>query len=285
MTTQQRIFIHTLSLPEHTWLNFFREFFDQKSLISDATTGQPLPNRFYIDQGTDPDNRQFDVELAYDFAKSNQNQLPRLVIEDASGAQMMGLTMGQVKSHTFSPSTTKNRADQVRFTYVFHCLSKDRGESQLLASIVSFAMTVFREALLNTRGMIKIEPWSIGVAQPLKLDSSEDIVDTPIQVTFYMIEFWDQIEIGNADAENFAVSFSPLERFRYVHTFMEISDSKRWQYINAFMSLVNPNDLRFVNLDTLIADPLAVEQFVDAAMTTENPLLAESFVRASMRVS
>lgn len=281
----QRIFLHTLSLPEHVWLNFFREFFSQAHLISDVSTGQPLPNRFLIDLSQDPSNRPFDVVLANDFDDTKQNALPALVIEDAAGATQLGLTMGQVKSWHVTPATTKDRADQIRFTYIFHCLSKDRGESRMLAAIVTFAMTVFREAILNTQGMVKIEPWSIGTTQPLRSDSAQDYLDTPVQVTFTTMGFWDQIEIGPGSAESFAVSFTSQERARFIRGHMETRDPIVIRYINGHMVLVNPNLTRFIHASMDVDAPLTDERFVRASMVSEDPVSATRFVRSSMRVS
>ncbi len=281
----QRIFLHTLSLPEHVWLNFFREFFSQPHLIADATTGQPLPNRFHLNLAQDVDNREFDVVLANDFNDASTNALPKLVIEDAAGATQLGLTMGQVRTFQFAPTTTKDRADQVRFTYMFHALSKDRGESRVLAAMVSFAITVFREAILNTQGMVKIEPWSIGTTQPLRSDSNQDYFDTPVQVTFTTMEFWNQIEVGNGDAESFAISFAPQERTRFVRGHMETKDALVARYIKAMMVLVNPNVARFLNAAMVVDAPSVAESFTRASLVTENPVSAERFVRSSMRVS
>lgn len=280
----QRTFLHTLSLPEHIWLNFFREFFSQPHLISDSTTGQRLPNRFFLNLASDVDNREFDVVLANDFNDANSNALPKLVIEDAAGATQLGLTISQVKTWHVTPTTKKDRADQVRFTYLFHALSKDRGESRMLAAIVSFAITVFREAILNTQGMVKIEPWSIGTTQPLRSDSGQDYFDTPVQVTFTTMEFWNQVEIGNSDAETFCVSFAPLERARFVRGHMAIRYPTMLRYIRAAMSLVNPTASRFVRMAMSIDAPLVDERFVVASLSSVDPLSSNRYVRASMRV-
>lgn len=280
----QRIFLHTLSLPEHIWLNFFREFFSQPHLIADATTGIPLPNRFFLDLAQDVDNREFDVVLANDFNDASSNALPKLVIEDAAGATQLGLTMGQVRTWHVTPGTTKDRADQIRFTYMFHALSKDRGESRVLAAMVTFAMTVFREAILNTQGMVKIEPWSIGTTQPLRSDSGQDYFDTPVQVTFTTMEFWNQVELGNSDAESFAVSFAPQERVRFIRGHMETKDAIISRYIKAAMALVNPSVVGFVNAAMTVDAPFDAERFANASMIVESPVSAERFVRSSMRV-
>lgn len=280
----QRTFLHTLSLPEHIWLNFFREFFSQPHLVADSTTGQPLPNRFFLNFAADVDNRAFDVVLANDFNDASTNALPKLVIEDAAGATQLGLTMGQVKTWHVTPTTQKDRADQVRFTYLFHALSRDRGESRMLASIISFAITVFREAILNTQGMVKIEPWSIGTTQPLRSDSGQDYFDTPVQVTFTTMEFWNQIEIGNSDAETFCISFAPLERARFVRAHMAIQYPTMTRYIMAAMSLVNPTLARFVHSSMAIDAPFDAERFVGASMSLSNPMSSDRYVRASMRV-
>lgn len=280
-----RIFLHTLSQPEHLWLGFFRSFFQQQFLVFDDQDRTPLPNRFYYDQAVEPSNRPFLIDLAYDFDDSKQNALPALVIEDA-GANQLGLTMDQKQTFSVSPETIKARADQVRFTYIFHCLSKDRGESRLLASIVTKAVTVFRDELLKNPPLVKIEPWSVGATQPMKTDGGgEKYCDTPVQITFYTMEFWRTLTQGEGTAEGFGVSFSPNDATRFIRSSMTVRDPETTFFIRASMALVNPSIARFINLAMTVDASLTVENFVRASLVTENPVSSERFIRASMRVS
>ena len=279
-----RLFLHTMSLPEIIWLNFFREFFSQQTLVYDKrSSGAPVPNRFFLDRSQDPSNRPFDVTLAYDYEDSRQNALPALVLEDA-GAVQMGLTINQMKTWSVSGTTTRERADQVRFTYVFHCLSKDRGESRMLAAMVSRSLTVFRDQLLAD-GLNKIEPWSIGATQPLRTDSGEDYVDTPVQVTFYTVEFWDTLEIGSGFANNIGISFISETRAKYIMAAMETRDPRLELFILASMFVKNPNASMFIRAGMFVEAPLGLERFFRAALTSEEPVSSERFVRAHMRVS
>lgn len=278
-----RIFLHTLSAPEHIWLDFFREFFQQRHLLRDEATKVPLPNRFFLDRSLDPNQRDFDVSLAHDFDDSRPNALPALVIED-TGAVQTGLTINQMSNHRFSPDTRRDRADQIRFTYIFHCLSRNRGESRLLASMVTYAVTLFRDALLSS-GLVKIEPWSVGATQPLRSDSAEDYVDTPVQITFYTMEHWRTLEVGSGDAEGFCIQFSTQERVRFIRGGMTVRDPDASRFINASMTMMNPSASSFVNADMNLAEPGLGERFVGGSLDMREPVSSERFIRGSMRVS
>lgn len=276
-----RIFLHTLSAPEHVWLTFLREFFSQPVLIQ--SDGTEVPNRFHYVPDIDPDKRDFDIHLHYSYDQAKSNALPALVIED-TGCVQLGLTINQEKSHSISPQTMIKRADQIRHTYVFHCLSKDRGESRMLAAILSFAITVFRGAILKEPPMVKIEPFSIGASQPLRAKGVEDCVDTPVQVTFTCMEFWNTVELGPTTAGGVRVSFAPEARTRFVRGYMETKDPLVARYIRGFMSLVAPNSGKFVNASMDVDAPADDAVFVHAHAAIEDAISSQRFVRSKMTV-
>ena len=109
-----QIFEHTLSFPEHIWLGFFQEFFQQQFLFV-TEEKQPVPNRFIYDPTLPPETRDFDISLAYSFTGSRQNQLPQLVVEETGIAQV-GVAVDQLRNWGVSPRTEKERADLLRGT-------------------------------------------------------------------------------------------------------------------------------------------------------------------------
>ncbi len=276
-----RTFLHTLSFGEHLWINFLREFFAQDTLMVDEQGGV-VSNNFRIDMSRPPENRKFDIVLSHDYDDSKPNALPLLVIED-TGTVQLGLTSNQLKDWSVSPQTIKQRADQLRSTFIFHCLSKDRGESRLLASLLTFAVTVFRDQLLKS-GMNKVEPWSVGATQPLRNKAGEDYVDTPVQVTFYTVEFWNTIEVGRGTAESFGVIFSPQEAQRFIRAFATIADPVMMRFIRASATIRNPNVDRFIRASADLQNPTTLERFIRGSTVLEDPTTSERFIRAQLRV-
>lgn len=277
-----RTFLHTLSFPEHLWLNFWREFFRQDTLLVDEN-GLPIKNNFFLDSAKPPETRPFDVVLSHDYNDSKPNALPLLVIEDA-GTVQLGLTTNQLKTWSVSPQTVKVRADQIRSTYIFHCLSKDRGESRMLAALLTYAVTVFRDSLLKA-GFNKIEPWSVGATQPLRNKAGEDYVDTPVQLTFYYVETWTTVEVGEGTAENFGVIFSPESFSRFIRAHANIADPMVIRFIRAATTIQNPTGFRFIRAAANLENPTTAERFIRSAAVVENPVSAERFIRAQLRVS
>lgn len=283
-----RVFLHTLSLPEQIWLSFFREFFSSNQSLM-RTFGDEessvVKNNFFLDKNQDPSNRKFDVILEESFDQSDQNALPRLVIEDAMGAQQLGLVMGQRHTHSSTPTTSRKFVDQNRFMYVFHCLSKDRGESRMLASVVSRAITVFREEITNSPSMVKIDPSSIGTTQALKSDSKTVFWDTPVQVPFTCMEFWTTIEVGNNDAISFNIGLSADSRSKYVMASANVDFPVKSRYVRLSTEITNPNHSRFFRVSSDVADPMSSSKFLRSQLSTADPSTGSGFVRCSMRVS
>lgn len=283
--SKQRVLYHTLSKPEILWLDFFRGFFSQKFLMINDDNSY-IVNRFYIDQSISPDNRPFDVFLSFDFSKSNQNILPAVVIEDMSGASQMGLTIDQRRDFMVSPSTMKRRVDQVRYTYVIHCLSKDRGESRTLAAICARAVAAFRDLILSSRlGVVKIDPWSIGTTQPIRSDSREVYLDTPVQITFYMMDSWDTFIIEGGTAESLCVFFISDAASRFIRSAVNIKNPDLSSFILSSLSVSNPSGQGFVLSHMETQDPLSLESFIASSTETEDALSESAFIRSSTRVA
>ena len=275
-------FVHTLSFPERLWIEFWREFFSQKALIVDEN-GVDITNRFRFEEAKDPANREFDILLEYDLDKGNPNILPALVLEDMGLAR---LNIGLNDLHTWgvSPKTFKERSDLIRSTYVFHCCSRNRGESRLLASIVSNAITVFYDELKRC-GFHKIEPWSIGKTIPLKLDSDEVYVNTPVNVTFEFQQTWKTVESGNGFFERYCFVVKGDELLRYVHSSVDITDPVTSSYVNSKLEIVDENLVTFILSSTDFEDPVSDSQYMLASMDAEDPDFSELFVRTSMRIA
>jgi hypothetical protein len=275
-------FFHTLSVPEHIWVDFFRVFFSQRYLLKDDL-GNVVENRFRYDESVLPDNRPFDILFESDLTGANPNILPALVIED-SGTAQSGILLNQLKTWSVAPNVMRDRQDLLRSTYVFHCCSRTRGESRLLASIVGSAITAFRDALLEA-GLHKIDPWSIGKSQPLKADADEVYVDTPVIVNFSYQEGWRTEERYDHHFECYKLNINPDQLNRFVRTAMTLADVSVSRFMNTSMFLENVNTESFILSSLAVADPNFAETFVNATMTPTDPLSQERFLRASMRVS
>lgn len=285
--SKSRVLYHTLSKPEVLWLDFFRGFFSQKFLMINDDNSY-IANRFYIDQSINPDNRPFDVLLSFEFSKSNQNILPAVVIEDMSGASQMGLTIDQRRDFMVSPSTRKRRVDQVRYTYVIHCLSKDRGESRTLAAICARAIAAFRDLILSSPlGVVKIDPWNIGTTQPIRSDSREVYLDTPVQITFYMMDSWETsiIEVESGTAGSLCVFFLPADVSRFIRSAVNIKNPDLSSFILSSLSVSDPIGQSFVMSHMETQDPLSSESFIASSTTTEDALAESAFIRSSTRVA
>lgn len=277
-----QFYLHTLSFPEMIWIDFWREFFRQEALIVDDN-GLDIANRFHFDQAKDPANRSFDILFEYDLDKANPNILPCVVIEDMGTAR---LNIGLNHLHTWgvTPETFKERSDLLRTTYVFHCCSRNRGESRLLASIVSNACSVFYDQLKRA-GLHKIEPWSIGKTVPLKLDSDEVYVDTPVQVTFEFQQTWKTVEGGSGEFRRYCFLLAPETLVTYVRTSLEITDPSQASYVLTSMDVDDQNVTSYVNTSLDAQDPLDTQNYILSSMNVQDQPTAENYVRTSMRVS
>jgi hypothetical protein len=278
----RRKFVHTLSFPEHIWIDFFQSFFSQDVLVVDEDN-TPVPNSFRYEISQPPENRKFDVLFEHDMKGNNPNILPSLVIEDL-GMASLGIATNRLSNWTVSPETSKTRSDLLRSTYIFHCCSKDRGESRLMASIVANAITVFYDQLLRA-GFHKLEPWSIGKTIPIKSDSAETYVDTTVSVTFETQQTWKTVESSPGTVRRFCLVVRPDELIRFVRLSVNIADPSMTRFIATSMDVQEPNVSLFVNTSIDLADPLTDERYVMTSMDVADPLFAESFVRTSMRVS
>lgn len=278
----KRRFVHTLTIPEHLWIDFYRTFFSQASLVVDED-GQSIENRFLYELRPGKENRVFDVIFEHDMEGANPNILPSVVIEDL-GVATLGISLDKLADWSVVPETSKTRSDLLRSTYVFHCCSKDRGESRLLASIVSNAIIVFYDQL-KREGLHKVEPWSIGKTIPIKSDSDEVYVDTPVNVTFEFQQTWRTVEDGETGVRRFCMTVRADELQRYVRASMNISDAAILRYVAMSMNLHDPNATIYVNMTGEITDPLRTENYVLASMDVINPESEDRYVRASMRVA
>jgi hypothetical protein len=275
-------FFHTLSVPEHIWLDFFRVFFSQRYLLKDDK-GNVVENRFRYDESVLPDNRPFDIMFESDLTAANPNILPALVIED-SGTAQSGILLNQLKTWAVAPLNMRDRADLMRSTYVFHCCSRNRGESRLLASIVGSAITAFRDALLEA-GLHKVEPWSIGKSQPIKADRDEYYIDTPVIVQFSYQEGWRTVEKYDHFFECHKLHIADDEVVAFVNTAMALTDMSVSRFVASSMFLESVNTEAFIMSSLTASDPLSAENFVNTSSDISDPLAQERFLRASMRVS
>jgi hypothetical protein len=275
-------FVHTLAVPEHIWMDFFRVFFSQRYLMRDDE-GNVVENNFHFEESLVPENRGFDILFESDLSGANPNILPCLVIED-SGTSQSGILLNQLKTWGLAPNVLRDRADLMRSTYVFHCCARNRGESRLMASIVGSAVTAFRDALLQA-GLHKIEPWSIGKSQPLKLDVDEVYVDTPVIVNFSYQEGWRTIEVYEHYFKNFCLSFSPDIGYRFIRSLMSVEDRSVSAFLSSSMNIEEVNLMNFISSDLTAADPISDSSFVSSSTDVVSPESSEMFLRTSMRVS
>lgn len=277
-----RRFVHTLSFPEHLWLDFARSFFSQNTLLIDDT-GAPIVNNFKYSWAEDDANKRFDILLENDLKTNNPHILPSIVIEDM-GVASLGVAINRLATWAVSPQTDKTRSDLLRTTYVFHCCSRARGESRLLASIFANAITVFYDQLLRA-GFHKLEPWSIGKTVPVKSDSDEVYVDTPVQVTFEYQQTWRTIEDGPQTVSRYRLVIAQDHRQRYVRVVMDLADPSATGYVAMSMTLADPGASIYVNTALDLVEPGAEEGYVLAALDLEDPESEAAYVRTSMRVS
>lgn len=277
-----RRFIHTLSFPEHLWLDFFRAFFSQKTLLVDDL-GLPVENNFRFEVSEIPENRRFDILLEEDLKANNPNILPVVVIEDM-GNSSLGVALNRLSSWSVSPETSKTRSDLIRTTYVFHCAARTRGESRLLASIVANALTVFYDQLLQN-GLHKIEPWAIGKTTPVKSDSDVVYVNTPVHITFEYQQTWRTIEDGPASPFRYCLRPAADELDRYVRTRLDIANAQVRRYVRMAMDLVDPNANIYVQTSLAIMDPATTEGYVRTSQNLANPSTVDGYIRTSMRLS
>lgn len=280
--TENRIYLHSLSFPELIWLSFLIEFFEQPYLLLDET-GTGMPNRFFYNAAENDSNRQFDIRLAFDFNDSRQNALPAIVVEETGVAQV-GVAVNQLKEWKVARTTEKERADLLRTTYIFHCLSKDRGESRLLASILSSAIIYFKDQLYQS-GLNKIEPWTIGATMAMRSDSAEDYVDTPVQVTFEYAQFWNTAEVSPRFSGRFCFVLEPLARFHSVRASLDARDPELFANIRASMDIVDLNATFSIRASADVQDPVYSLSSVRSSLDALEPSSDSSAIRASMRIA
>jgi hypothetical protein len=275
-------FIHMLSFPEHIWLDFFRHFFAQKVLVVDENL-DPIPNNFLYEEGQTKANRKFDVLLEEDLEDNNPNILPALVIEDL-GLADLGITIDKLRNWTVDPRTSKTRSDLLRTTYVFHCCARKRHESRLMASIVASSVVVFYNQLLQA-GLHKIEPFSVGRTVPIKSDSDEAYLATPVQITFEYEQAWKTVEDGPTGVRSLDLAIRPDELLRYVRTIIDVVEPSAARFVAMSMNLQDPNAKIYVNTSMNLVDPLVEERYILTSMDTIAPSATTPFVRMSMRVA
>ena len=275
-------FLHLLSFPEHIWLDFFRTFFSQRTLLVDDVTLRAVPNNFIYEHGIDDARKKFDVLLEEDLKTNNPNILPSLVIEDL-GTSFLGIAIDKLSNWQVDPLTTKERSDLLRTTYILHCAAKERHESRLLASIVATSTVVFYNQLLQN-GLHKIEPVALGKAVPIKSDADEVYVDTPVQVTFQYQQTWRTIEDGPY-ANRYELFIRPLDLSAYIRTSMALIEPSISEYLLMSMNLQEPSATIYVNMSQDVIEPTVNENYVLTSQDVVNPLSEAAFVRTSMRVA
>jgi hypothetical protein len=280
--SEESIYLHSLSYPELIWLDFLTEFFQQPTLMIDGT-GKGLPNRFFYNPAENDSNRQFDIRLAFDFSDSRQNALPALVVEETGVAQV-GVAVNQLKDWRVAKTTQKDRADLLRTTYIFHCLSKDRGESRLLASILSSAIIYFKDEIYNA-GLNKIEPWTIGASMAMRSDSAEDYVDTPVQVTFEYAQFWSTREVSPLFSGKFCLVVSDRAQLFSVRASLDARDPELFASIRASLDAVDPNATFSIRASADVQDPVYDSYAIRSSLDALEPSSTSSAIRASMRIA
>jgi hypothetical protein len=277
-----QLFEHTLSFPEHIWLGFFQEYFQQEVLFVDQN-GLPIGNRFVYEPGTPESNRKFDIKLAFDFTGSRQNLLPQLVVED-TGVSMVGVAVNQLRDWEVTPRTSKERADLLRTTYIFHCLSKDRGESRTMAAVVLDAIMAFKDQLYEN-GLNKIEPMSVGATQAMRSDSDEDFIDTPVQVTFEYLQIWRTVETSASFFNRFCFIVEPHRVQSLFRASMDVSDSESVVLFRASLDATSPNNSYLIRASADLQDPIIGENVLRASLDAVDPSSNTGVFRASMRVA
>ncbi|HET6456519.1 MAG TPA: hypothetical protein VFI02_19105 [Armatimonadota bacterium] len=283
MTVQRpQVFEHTLSFPEHIWLGFYQEFFQQRALFV-TEQGQPVPNRFFYDPTLPRENRKFDISLAHDFSGSRQNQLPQLVLEETGLAQV-GVAVDQLRDWGVSPRTEKERADLIRGTYIFHCTSKDRGESRIMASVILDSIVVFKNQFYEN-GINKIEPLSVGATQAMRSDSDQDFFDTPVQVTFEYLQVWRTIEVGPADAARFCFLVSPGVIQGAIRVSVDIADPVATSTIRVSVNMEDANAESAIRASADLQDPISLGSAIRVDADLEDPIIETSTIRVSVRIA
>ena len=275
-------FLHTLSFPEHLWLEFFREFFTQATLMV-TDDGSPVVNNFKYEESLIADNRAFDILLESDMKGSNPDILPALVIEDL-GMSSMGIALNRLSNWTVSPETSKTRSDLMRASYIFHCCAKDRGESRLLAAIVANAMVVFYDQLLAS-GFHKLEPFAIGKTVPVKNDVGEVYCNTPVQQVFEYQQTWTTYESGPTTAKRFCMRQVAEEHVHYVRTHLDVAYPRLDAYVRLAMTVEAENVSLYTRTTMDVIAPLETTAYTLTATDVADPLAGHQYVRTAMRVA
>lgn len=276
------VFMTTLNFPEILWLDFFRGFFKQEYLLS-TKEGAPIPNRFKFDEDVPPSQRKFQIEPAYRFADGVDNALPALIIQDAAGAQQMGLTIDNRRIHSFGPEREDVRVDMIRFTYLFHCLSKDMGESRLLASIVTRAITSFKDQI-EANGVNRMEPWSVTPSTPMRTDSEIDYVSTTVQVTFYTVERWETKQVPRGTMASLDLILIKDEDSKFINASWTVVDKTAAQFINASFSIVRPSIAQFITTSSQVVAPIGLSRFFVVGANISPPATSSSYIRTSAKI-
>jgi hypothetical protein len=275
-------FDHRLSFAEHIWGGFWRAFFSQATLVY-TDDGKPVQNAFRYIEATEPANRQFDVLFEGDLKTANPNILPALVIED-QGLQEQGILLDKRSWWRWSPSTERVRADLIRETFIFHCCARTRGESRLLAGIVMKAIDVFYDPL-KSMGMHKIEPRSAGKSIPIKSDSDEVYVDTPVIAPCTFQDRWVTQLRSDYFLERFCTLFAPEVSARFVRTSMAVVGQSLGGYVRTSLNAQDPASRVYARISLDAVNPLSSETYTNTSMNTADAQSARRYVRASMRVA
>ena len=175
-----KVLIHWLNFPEVVFMDFFRSFFMvQDQLVTD------LPNNFKWDP-SNPD--KFPIDIAGTYNLDNLDRVPA-IIYNPSGWMVAGLAIRQER-HLDIDTTTRTKTDLIQGTGSFHCLSRERSESLLLASIVLRLLLTGDEELRNA-GFNKIERPQITAPILQEGNSLPKKYRTDINLTFsYEMEFY-----------------------------------------------------------------------------------------------
>lgn len=272
--------LHTLSLPEHIWLDFFRQFFSQDVLYVDEY-GNTLVNEFRYDEEVPPEQRAFNIMLDYDDMNAAPDALPMLVLEDNGESAAHMVTDNRTGWSTI-PTPQKERTDLVRGSYTIHCLSRTRGSSRLLASIVVNAITTFYD-ILTTRALHRIDPWSIG--KTVSVSQAEDVVvDTPINVSFTYEQQWITKHLGNTSLKTFNLVINNPVVISTIATTMRVLDTSLVTTLMTSMSVTDQKITSFVSTLLDARDQISENVFIHTNMNVAMYSTRTDFIRTTMRV-
>jgi hypothetical protein len=280
VTTPLR-FDHVLSRPEHIWLAFWRTFFSQKTLVF-GPDDEPIDNNFLYDPSVNDNNRTFDVKLVADYEDQNIALVPALILEDLNVSQQ-GILLDQRKTWSVTPNRANFYQDLLPYNYAIHCVSRDRGESRLLAGIVWQAINVFKDVLYQC-GIHQLMPRSLSGTQPIRAAGKEDRVDTVLSVPFWMQEFWGYNQYSDLFPEQFCFFEAFEERTRFILGQIEIALTNKSKYFLSSMTLTSPSASRYMLGQEELVDPLSTSGYVLGQSTLVDASSKSRFVRGHMHV-